>query len=300
MAIGRSLRQSMLCATGLATWLAVAAVQAAGTVSPVGLVADFQPARSQYTLQRAPQGSIVHVHLGTAVLPGDRFTLSRPGQSVTLQLADGRKLRFDQPGEHRVPESRPMGRLATILGSIPDLFGDDSGLGGTAVSRDFDRCGMPGFLPEPPQLPAVPESGARLAAGALDLRLAWQGGCAPYAVELRRDGTVVAQRGGLTDRAAHLQGLTLAPGRYELVISGKGGAESAFTVDVSDDAPTLPQDLQGETGDLAGLANAVWLAQQDEGRWMLEAVRRLEPLVKKGDPLAASLQQGWLSGVPLR
>lgn len=300
MAVARALLDTICRAAVLATWLACAAVQAAGAPTAVGVVADFQPVRAQYTLQRAPQGQVVHVHLGTTVMPGDRFVLSRPGQSVTLQLADGRKLRFDQPGEHRVPESRPLGRLATILGSIPDLFGDDSGLGGTAVSRDIDRCGMPGFVPEAPQLPAVPEGGAKLAAGTLDLRLAWQGGCAPYAVQLRRAGSVVAQRADLTERAVHLSRVTLVPGRYELTVADKSGQVSTFAIEALTEAPPYPQDIRDETGDLATVSGAVWLAQQDEGRWRLEAVRRLEPLVQQGDPLAASLQQGWLSGVPLR
>jgi hypothetical protein len=300
MTTGRFPLQSTLCAAGLASWLVCLAAQASGTAAPVGVVADFQPVRAQYTLQRAPQGETVHVHLGTTVLPGDRLLLSKPGQSVTLQLADGRKLRFDQPGEHRVPEGRTLGRLATILGSIPDLFGDDSGLGGTAVARDIDRCGMPGFVPEPPQLPAVPDSVARLVAGPLDLRLAWQGGCAPYAVELRHDGVVIAQSADLGERAAQLQGTALMPGRYELSVSGKGGQGSTYAIDVQAAAPPLPHELRGETGNLALISSAVWLAQQDAGLWMLEAVRRLEPLARQGDPLAASLQQGWLSGMPLR
>lgn len=290
----------MLVVLAAATHWGGGVAHAAEGPAPVAVVADFQPLRAQFTLQRPGRAEPVHLHLGTSVYPGDRLVLARPGQSVTLQMADGRELRFDRPGEHRVPEARSLGRLATILGSIPDLFGDASGLGGTAVSRDIDRCGMPGFQPEPPRLPAAPEAGARLAPGALALPVAWTGGCAPFVVELRRDGQILFAQSGLAQRSTRIVGTRLEAGRYQLVIAGVDGQSSALQVEVPQQALPVPAELRDATSDLGKLAEAVWFTQQEEGGWVLEAVRRLDPLVQRGDPLATHLQQGWLTGQPLR
>jgi hypothetical protein len=47
-------------------------------------------------------------------------------------------------------------------------------------------------------------------------------------------------------------------------------------------------------------AQAIWLAQHEDGRWRLESFERLRPLIRAGDALAGTIGDGVLWGAAAR
>lgn len=250
----------------------------------VGVVAEYRPAASRFTLTRAPGAQSVPVRIGTAVHAGDSVTLPA-GASVTVQLADGEVSRFGGPGTFAVPDARPLGRLASMLKSLPALFDDEYRLAGTAASRGSDACAPadgPAVAIEVPIL----GSGASIVAGQRDLPLAWRGGCKPYTLTVSTGARTLARRESVQDGRVRLDGLPLTPGRYTVRIVDSRGGRYEAPLEAVATGPVPPPDLAADASPLGVVAQAVWFAEQDGGRWRLESFERLRPLIRAGDPLA--------------
>ncbi|MGB5105016.1 MAG: hypothetical protein WBO04_17095 [Steroidobacteraceae bacterium] len=276
-----------------ASTLPVAQASASGDAA-VGVVAEYRPAAGRFTLARAPGAQTVPVRIGTAVHAGDRVTLPA-GAAVTVQLANGEVSRFGGPGTFAVPDARPLGRLASILKSLPALFDDEYRLAGTAASRGSDAC-APGD--EPAAVIEVPilGSGASIVAGRRDLPLAWRGGCKPYTLTVADGARTLARRESVEEGRVRLDGLPLTPGRYTVRIVDSRGAFYAAPLDAVATGPVPPPDLAADASPLGVVAQAVWFAEQDGGRWRLESFERLRPLIRAGDPLAGVVGDGLLWG----
>lgn len=258
----------------------------------VGVVAEYRPAAGRYTLTRAPGAQSVPVRIGTAVHAGDSVTLPA-GASVTVQLANGEISRFDGPGTFSVPDARPLGRLASMLKSLPALFDDDYRLAGTAASRGSDACAPgEGSAIEVPIL----GSGASVVAGTRDLPLAWRGGCKPYTLTVSTGTRTLARRESVPEGRVRLDGLLLTPGRYTVQIVDSRGARRDVPLEAVAAGPVPPPDLAADASPLGVVAQAIWFAEQDGGRWRLESFERLRPLIRAGDPLAGVIGDGLLWG----
>ncbi len=68
------------------------------------------------------------------------------------------------------------------------------------------------------------------------------------------------------------------------------------TLEAMASGPTLPADLAVDATPLGVVAQAVWLADHEGGRWRLESFERLRPLIRSGDPLAGTIGDGVLWG----
>ena len=275
----------------LAIWPAGAARAAAE--GGVGVVAEYRPAAGRYSFTRA-RGESVPVRIGTVVQAGDKLVLPA-GASVTIQLASGERSAFQGPGTHTVPEARPLGRLAAVFRSMPKLFDDEYRLSGTAASRGGESCVAAGEPVPPIEVPIL-APGARVIAGERDLPLAWRGGCAPFVVKVVAGNQSLVHRESIEGRQVRLDDVPLEPGRYTVVITDKSGVRYESVLEAVAQGPAMPADVAADTSPLGAVAQAVWYAEQDGGRWRLESFEKLRPLIRAGDPLAGALGDGVLWG----
>jgi hypothetical protein len=260
----------------------------------VGVVAEYRPAAGRYTFARGTGGAPVPVQIGTVVQAGDRVTLPA-GASVTIQLASGEASAFKGPGTFAVPDARPLGKLASIFKSIPALFDDEYRLAGTAASRGGGKCAEPGQAVQPIAVPIL-APGARVVAGERDLPLAWRGGCEPFVVKVLSGTRSLVHRESIDGRQVRLDDVPLAPGLYTILITDSTGLRHESTLEAVSEGPALPAEVAADTSPLGVIAQAVWYAEQDGGRWRLESFERLRPLIRAGDPLAGTLGDGVLWG----
>ena len=262
---------------------------ASGQGVEVGVVAEYRPANGRFVFDRGSDK--VPVLIGTVVRTGDRVTLP-PGAEVIVQLATGKPLSLKETTA--VPTSPPLGPVARFLRSIGRLFDDEFRQSRVAGSR-CGKCDPKAPAPPPLAIPLL-ETEARVLAGPRDLPVTWLGGCGPYAVALLRGyDTVAARRNVETDRV-RLDSLSLAPGRFRVVVTDGGGRRVEGAFEVVSKLPSPPDELARDRTELGTIAQAVWLAEQEQGRWRLDAFERLRPLIRSGNPLAGSLADGILWG----
>ncbi len=278
----------------LAVSIACTAVAGAATDAGVGVVAEYRPAASRFTFARAPGGQPVPVKIGTVVQAGDSVKLPS-GASVTVQLASGQASIFNGPGTFVVPDAKPLGRIAAILKSIPALFDDEYRMAGTAASRGSEDCAKKG---EPVKAIEVPilVPGARIVAGERDLPLAWRGGCAPFVVKVLSGTQSLVHRESIEGRQVRLDDVPLTPGHYSVMISDATTLRFETALEAVATGPVPPPEIAADASPLGVVAQAVWFAEQDGGRWRLESFERLRPLIRAGDPLAGAIGDGVLWG----
>jgi hypothetical protein len=273
-------------------------VASAADVAGVGVIAGYRPAAARYTLVRPPTGEKVPVRIGALVAAGDRLSLPA-GASVAVQLANDATTNLQGPGEFVIPAARPLGKLAVLFRSLPGLFDEEYRLDGTAASRGGEGCGHDGTAVPPIAVPLL-VPGASLVAGTRDLPLAWRGGCAPFDVRVLAGRVTLARRDAIDGSRVRLDGVSFAPGRYTITITDVAHRRFEGTLEAVAAAPAIPVDLASDTSRLGVVAQAVWLAQQDQGRWKLESFDRLRPLIRAGDPLAGAIGDGVLWGTTPR
>jgi hypothetical protein len=290
-----ALASATLAAVGLSNSSVAAAPEEADAV---GVVADYGPTGAQFTFVRPPRDETVPVRIGTVVVAGDRVSL-KPGFSITVQLADGEVSRLEGPGTFVVRAGSSLGKLAAIFRSLPRLFDDAAALSGTAASREMQTCGDPGHAPKPIDVPIV-RSGARIIAGTRGLSLAWRGGCPPFTVRVSSGATRVAQVDSIDDWQVRMENLELGAGWHTLLVTDATGKHWQEDIEVVTEGPVVPANLAAEISGLGLTAQAIWIAQLDGGRWRLETIERLRPLVRANDPLAMYISESLLWGVPLR
>lgn len=274
----------------------VAGAAASGAESGVGVVAEYRPAAGRFAFTRPPGGENVPVRIGLVVMAGDLVTLPA-GASVTVQLANGETTIFKGPGRFAVPTSSALGKLGAIFQSMMDLADEDFRLAGTAASRGGESCRQDGAPVHPIEVPILVR-GARIVAGKRDLPLAWRGGCPPFVVKLVSGKDSLVDRESIEGWQVRLDDVPLSVGHYSVVINDATGRHFEGSLEAVSQGPTIPPDLAADTSKLGTIAQAAWLAGQDDGQWRLESFERLRPLIRAGDPLAGSIGDGVLWGLP--
>ncbi len=267
---------------------------ATGGDSAVGVVAEYRPAAGRFTFTRQPGAVVVPVQIGSVVMAGDHVTLPAAA-SVIVQLANGEVASFKGPGTFAVPDAPPLGRVASILQSMSALLDDDYRIAGTAASRGGEKCEHAGGDVRPIDVPIL-VPGARVIAGQRDLPLAWRGGCPPFVVRVLSGKDSLIHRESIAGWQVRLDDVPMSVGHYSVAIADAAGRR--FTADLMAVArgPEVPPDLATDTSSLGVIAQAAWLAGQDEGRWRLDSFERLRPLIRAGDPLAGAVGDGVLWG----
>lgn len=286
---------AMITVLASVTALAPTVGGAAGNdAAGVGVVAEYRPAAGRYTFTRQPGAQAVPVQIGSVVMAGDRVNLPA-GASVTVQLANGETARFNGPGTFAVPAAPPLGKLAGIFRSMSALLDNDYRLAGTAASRGGESCGQGGAEVRPIDVPIL-VPGARIEAGERDLPLAWRGGCPPFAVKVLLGEDSLAHRAAIEGWQARLDDVPLSVGDYTIAITDASGRRYAAGLTAVARGPELPADLVADASPLGVVAQALWLASEDGGRWRFDSFERLRPLIRAGDPLAGAVGDGVLWG----
>lgn len=286
-------RLASLTLAGL--WLVLLSVPAglayAKADEGVGIVAEYRPAAARFEFSRADQ--LVPVRIGMVVVPGDSLKLPA-GSAVVVQQGDGKRLEFTGPGHFEVPAAAPLGKISAIFRSLSAVFDDEYRLAGTAASRSGEDCGGDTEVRaiEVPILTGKPA----IAAGTRDLPLTWIGGCTPFAVSLQNDAGRMLYRESVEGRQVRLDDVPLKPGSYIITVADSTGLSFRGTVEAMPAAPTLPAELASDASPLGVVAGAVWLSEQDNGRWRFDSFERLRPLIRAGDPLAGAIGDGVLWG----
>jgi len=288
MEVGRSAERSKLPAwvivVAAIVGSAAAAIYAAGAIA-VGVVSEYSPIDARYFLTRSgdTRGSNVVLRIGTVVMTGDEIIVPANG-AVTLSLAEGPPRRIPGPAKFRVPVGADV-RVGRWLRAFKEIFDVEYRTASTAVTRGSGAC-EPSAVPAPIVAPILRDQ-ARVVAGVRDLPVAWTGGCPPYAVVVQQGVTVLARQTALGRPQTRLDNLLLEAGTtYTVTITDSRGGRRAVGVAAVEKAPTPPADLLRELSPLGVIARAVWLADQDGGRWRLDAFEILRPQIRSGDPLA--------------
>ena len=275
--------QSMhtIIAAALAVFCATVMAQPA-PAQEVGMVVDYSPARGVHTIRHA-DGTTVPVKLGTLLVAGDVVQVEAGGR-VFVQLNDGTE--HDVPtGEWRVPDAKPLGAIAGFLRSLPRLLDAQAHIAASASTRGSQTCDAadPNAAIEAPIL----REHSKVTSGTQNLALGWFGGCAPFAVSLRRGDVVVSEVAALKRRQHQFADLTLSAGQYQLRIGDSTGHRRAYAIDVVDKTPAPPADLDAADTATATIARALWLAELDDGTWRLESFKTLRPMMAQKERIAA-------------
>lgn len=139
-----------------------------------------------------------------------------------------------------------------------------------------------------------------LSTGPRRLELVWRGGKAPYTVRLveldRRREAGRLER--LADSSAVFPSIELAPGEWmiELIDAERQVIQRTFKVAPAAEIPRPPaSSLEGWNGTSRTIVIAVWLAEQDNGRWAWEAYQSLGTLAGT-DETAARVRRELAAG----
>ena len=217
------------------------------------------------------------------VQPGDEFRVTQG--KVMLVVAGADPVTVD-------PAHSPF--VVKAKGDTPDLWSRVFGyatkqMTGSAVKPTGTTAAVARDLPESHILrsPLLETKETYFSAGAPAFDLSWQGGQPPYEVKVTPDrGGTPLQAGGLTDRRLHAAGWHLPPGTFTVTITDRAGQKVQYGMDAVEPAklPTAPSELTQAAlpGPAQDMVYALWLAQQADGAWKLEAYRRLLAL---GDAL---------------
>jgi hypothetical protein len=230
-------------------------------------------------------------------MAGDRISLPA-GASLVIQLETGPS-EFG-PGDHTIRDTGPIGKAkAAFYRTISGVFDDEYRREGLAGSRGNEQCAAEGRQAAVIEVPIlVPD--AQIVAGDRDLPLAWRGGCAPFVVTIHAGGQKLVYRESIEGRQIRLDDVPLVPGRYAVTITDADGRRFEAPLEAVAAGPTVPSDIAADTSSLGVVAQAIWLAQHEDGRWRLESFERLRPLIRAGDPLAGTIGDGVLWGTAAR
>ncbi len=148
-----------------------------------------------------------------------------------------------------------------------------------------------------------PNVAFKLVSGGKTLHIRWKGGAPPFRVLLLKGDRVLGKADVPAGRVAALPAPNLVPGKYELVIKDKRGLTSgvdalrgnadveSLIVVVPDALPPVPRELAEVPlpDDVRQLLYADWLAHEEGGAWLLEALRIAATLAETYPPA-----QDWL------
>jgi len=276
----RSMMPSPLRAFAAVILVAIAAT-AAATPAEVGMIVDYSPARGSHTIRHA-DGTTTPVKLGTLVVAGDVLLIDAGGH-VFVQLNDGTQHDVG-PGEWRVPDSKPLGPIASLLRSLPRLLDVQATIAASASTRSGESCDAtdPNVSIEAPIL----RSHSKVVIGTQNLALGWFGGCPPFAIELAKADRIIGAAQGLTRRQHQFIDLDLTAGVYRLRIADAAGRQRSYDIEAVAATPAPPAGLASTDSATADIARALWLADLDGGTWRLESFKTLHPLMAQKERIA--------------
>ena len=256
-------------------------------VAVVGIVEGFKGLSKKYDLNR--NGAVLHLRICDEIRAGDSITVPRDG-SVKILLTTGERLELNERQSKQPIESR--GAPATITSN---LFANLASL--LTPWHDFQaynfairEVGDQPSASKPLEIPLIPPAGASVAAGQRPFSAIWLGGTPPFKLSLTAaaGSRSVVESNGIMERELSPKVVALSIGAYTVRLSDAAGQEIERPLSVvpKDDIPLAPQDPAIANVPSAWMvtARADWLAQQGQGRWLLEAFLEAAPIRSTFEP----------------
>jgi hypothetical protein len=265
---------------------------AADDVQEIGWVLEYSPPEAVHKIRRANVSVPLDVKLGTPLRAGDVVSVDKNGR-VLIALADGSEREVSGSGAWSVPVTKPRPGLWRVMQSMLGLVEREGALASSAVTKGgclFSNQSQPIAAP-------VLSRAQKVVEGSQTLKIAWRGGCPPFSVTVEARGRVVASAKNVEKYVASLPQTSLKTGPHVLRIREARGSELKAAFEVVSASLPMPEDLAASSSTTAALAQATWLADQEEGAWRLESVKRLEPLVAGQQPMAVQLSRALLGGL---
>lgn len=235
-------------ALALATALVPRAAAADCTDLKAGVVVDFQGGSANYELIRGERR--VAISFFSEARNGDRLRLLQAGR-ISIQRGNGQIQNISQVGSwfciRSGPPVRPFDNFVRNLGDL--LTAARDGVGSLITRGDGDLALAPRTLAD---------GTAVVGTGSRSLALAWQGGVAPFSVEIGQAGRApIVSEADIHARLLRLrEPRMLASGRYTVRVRDATGAVVEGTFSASGHAPANPGSAEEAMGIAARLLEA--------------------------------------------
>ncbi|MGD8312776.1 MAG: hypothetical protein PVJ66_09280 [Gammaproteobacteria bacterium] len=242
-----------------------------------GWIDGFDGPAEAYTLERGGEAIAVAVYLPVYV--GDRIQAAE-GHVLKIGKSDGTVLSIDHSiGIFTIEEAD---QPATALGNFLQWAGSwferyvDSTQTDSMVSSMVSR----GEKGPPISMSLFPTGQARMLAGNRTIALYWDGGEPPFGLVLRgREASdPLLKVDGIDQGRTSIGPLDFQVGTYYLEVSDTDEVEIVRIDVVTDDSfPARPAEMQdaGMPNEVLNNLEAMWLAGQGDGEWVLEGYQRV-------------------------
>lgn len=257
----------------------------------IGWVLEYGPPQAVHFIHRTAVNQPIEVKAGTPLRAGDVLSVQLNGR-ILIALADGSEHEVSGNGSWKVPSTESHSAIWKVMQSVLGLVDRQALLATSAVTRGGE-CVLSSSA-EPLIVPILSRQQS-VVGGRQTLTFEFRGGCAPFSVELERGKPKIAAIPSVKSRRFSFRNVVLRSGTYDLLVRDAGGREIRAPFHVVHEAPPVPTSLAATSSTLRQLAEAMWLSEQDEGRWRLESVKRLEPLIAQGQPIAVRMADALLS-----
>lgn len=161
-----------------------------------------------------------------------------------------------------------------------------------------------GSSSQSPTIPLLEKTAKVLVAGKRALSLTWQKGTPEYKITLKQGEKVLFEK-LVKDQEFQLPELEFTPGEYQVAIKDSEQRQVilSFTV-IKELPPAYPQELTDKSLESLSkpvrlIVQALWLANQEEGKWLFEAYQRVAES-SKDNHFAKVLQDTLGKGIVLK
>lgn len=280
----------------------VSAVQAA---QEIGWIDTIEGPRDQVLLLR--NGKADNARLFDVVQEGDQIQIKSPAAAVKIGTGEGSGFRIDFPQSPYVMKA--SGKPPSIPGNLMKWL--SSHFQANEKGKSLDRLASLSTRDvESSQGELVAPYLAKrfaMASGNRALYFSWKGGVAPFTVKLvnQDTGTAAFEEKKIPDRRIQTKPTTLPEGLYRLDISDTQGAvyEDLIRVVAPQQLPPAPEDIRLTTlpDRTRRLVYIAWLAAQDNGKWIIEAMQQAAELADTYRPageLLRTLESGQEIALP--
>ncbi|MFG1345202.1 hypothetical protein V5F59_09935 [Xanthobacter autotrophicus DSM 431] len=241
----------------------------ADTRTPAGYIVGMElPATNPDVAAHVQrEGQEMPVQIGGALFDGDKVVVRDAGAVVTIETVNDRHLRVDAArSPHLVTGALPSGgRFSALAAMIGELFESKP------AARTVNLIGRNDETLRLQMGRSVPQ---RVVPGTR-LWLGWQGGEAPFTVEIRTPGKggVLLSAVPATGRSATLALPPEASGPLVLAVRDGAGEEVQVELLVNAEAPPVPAWVSegAPTPAFGQVAGALWLLERNPAEWDLQA-----------------------------
>ncbi len=263
------------------------ALSAGSTPIEAGLVQATDGPRDAFKIVR--KGKDLRVGKFAPLYEGDRIEVTEPEASLYVSLRDKSDIRIAQAqSPYTIPRPpKSLGWPSKLLGWVRTklTFAEKQRVIQTVAATTRNKSGI--------RSPLLETNKTFLIAKARPFYLGWQGGAAPYGLEIRHfpSDTVIFAREGLDVPQIVEPDWRLRPGTYNLEITHSLGDDRnraifGFEVLPLDRLPASHESLSqsGLSQNAQIVLHSAWLARHDDGAWMLESHQRLAAIAEIFEP----------------